>query len=293
MSGPTTRVLLLGATGRVGPHVASELAARPASVRALVRDPDRAADILPPGVDLVPGDFADDAALERAFDGVDSLLLLTPHGPSMGDTQRRLLGWAQRAGTRVVKISGTSSVIRADGPDAGRQHWEVEQELAASGLGHVILRPNAFMQTLLPPIAVSLRTRGVVVNPLGSAGISLIDCADIGAAAAEALTNAHHDGATYILTGPAAPTYAEIADVIETASGRPAPVVEMLPEEMAEVARARGASDWEAGHLAEMLARFRAGESEFITDDVKVMTGRTARSVADYVRHHLDQFTGD
>src|SRR5256885_16147565 len=128
----------------------------------------------------------------------------------MADTQLRLLGMARQAGPRVVKISGTSSVIGPDGTDAGRQHWQVEQQLPGSGLGYVILRPNAFMQTLLPPIATMLQAKGVILNPLGSAGISLIDCADIGDAAAGVLTNARHDGATYVLPGPAAPTYAAI-----------------------------------------------------------------------------------
>jgi len=284
-------VLLFGATGRIGPHAARALATRDVAVRALVRDPDRAADILPADVELIRGDFGEDASVGRALDGVDSVLLLTPHGPDMVDTQLRLLGLARRAGTRVVKISGTSSVIDPGGPDAGRQHWQVEQELAASGPGYVILRPNAFMQTLLPPIAAMLQAKGVMLNPLGSAGISLIDCADIGDAAAEVLTDPRHDGTTYVLTGPAAPTYAEIAATIEAATGRAVPVVDITPEEMAEGARSRGASDWEVGHLAEMLARFRAGASEFVTDDVTTLLGRDPRSVADFIADHRSDFT--
>jgi uncharacterized protein YbjT (DUF2867 family) len=284
-------VLLFGATGRIGPHVARELVARGVSVAAMVRDPARAEAVLPPAVRLVPGDFADDTAVQRALDGTSSLLLLTPHGPDMAATQRRLVGWAAKTGTRVVKISGTSSAIRADGPDAGRQHWQAEQEVAGTGLGFVILRPNAFMQTLLPPIAGSVRTKGVVVNPLGSAAISLVDCVDIGAAAATALTDARHDGQTFALTGPAAVTYADIAGVIETVTGRRATVVETSPQAMAEMARGRGATDWEARHLAEMLALFRAGASEFVTDDVQRLTGRPPRSVADYVRDHAAEFS--
>ena len=283
-------VVLFGATGRIGPHVARELAARDVPVTALVRDPARAAAVLPAAVTLVPGDFADDTTVQRALDGATSLLLLTPHGPDMAATQRRLVGWAAKAGTRVVKISGTSSAIRADGPDAGRQHWQVEQDLAARGVGFVILRPNAFMQTLLPPIAASVRANGVVVNPLGRAGISLIDCADIGAAAAAVLCDDRHDGQTFALTGPAAPTYADIAAVIETVTGRAVTVVETTPEAMADTVRSRGASEWEAAHLAEMLALFRAGASEFVTDDVERLTGRRPRSVADYVHDHAGDF---
>jgi uncharacterized protein YbjT (DUF2867 family) len=283
-------VLLLGATGRIGPHVARELAARGVAVRALVRDPQRAAGVLPEPVELVPGDFGDDASIDRALEGVDSVFLLTPHGPDMAATQIRLLGSARRAGTRVVKVSGTSSVIRPDGPDAGRQHWAVEQELLRSGLGSVILRPNGFMQTLLPAMAASLRAQGAIANPLCAAGISLVDCADVGAAAAEVLTDPGYDGNTYVLTGPAAPTYAEIAEVIETVTGRAAPVLEITPDQAAQAVRARGASAWEANHLAEMLTVFRAGESEYVTGDIKALTGRDPRSVTDYVRDHRDDF---
>ncbi len=284
-------ILLFGATGRIGPYAARALVDRGVAVRALVRDPDRAAGILPPGIELVSGDFGDDTSVDRALDEVDSVLLLTPHGPDAAATQLRLLSRVRRAGPRVVKISGTSSLITPDGPDAGRQHWQVEQELAASGLGYVILRPNAFMQTLLPPVAAMLQAKGVILNPLGSAGISLIDCADIGDAAAEVLTDAGHDGTTYVLTGPVAPTYADIAATIEAITGRAAPVADVTPEEMADAARLRGASDWEAGHLAELLTRFRAGASEFVTDDVKRLLGRDPRSVAHFVNDHRSDFT--
>jgi uncharacterized protein YbjT (DUF2867 family) len=286
-------VLLLGATGRVGPHVARELAARGVAVRALVRDPQRAAGVLPAPVELVSGDFGDDASVVRALAGVDAVFLLTPHGPDMAATQIRLLGSARRAGTRVVKVSGTSSVIHPDGPDAGRQHWAVEQELLRSGLDSVILRPNAFMQTLLPAMGASLQSQGVIANPLGPAGISLVDCADIGAAAAEVLTDPGYDGNTYVLTGPAAPTYAEIAEVIETVTGRAAPVVEITPDQAAQAVRARGASAWEANHLAEMLTLFRAGESEYVTGDIKALTGRDPRSVVDYIRDHRNDFVSN
>jgi uncharacterized protein YbjT (DUF2867 family) len=284
-------VVLFGSTGRIGPHVARELAARGASVTALVRDPARAAAVLPAAVRLVPGDFADAAAVQRAVDDATSLLLLTPHGPDMAATQQRLIDCAAKAGTRVVKISGTSSAIRADGPDAGRQHWQAEQDLAGRGVGFVILRPNAFMQTLLPPVAASVRSNGVVVNPLGPAGISLIDCADIGAAAAAVLCDDRHDGQTFVLTGPAAPTYADIAAVIERVTGRAVTVVDTTPEAMADTARARGATEWEAAHLAEMLTLFRAGASEFVTADTERLTGRRPRSLADHIADHASEFS--
>jgi dihydroflavonol-4-reductase len=64
------RVLVTGATGFTGGHLARALSARGEAVRALVRDRGRAAAGLP-GVELVEGDLTDPAALARAVDGVD------------------------------------------------------------------------------------------------------------------------------------------------------------------------------------------------------------------------------
>ena len=91
---------------------------------------------------------------------------------------------------RIVKLSGTNAGIRPDGPDACRQHWQVEQYLASGRTPCVILRPNAFMQGLLAGLAASAVATGTIANPLGAAGLSMVDCADIGeAAAAEVLTD--------------------------------------------------------------------------------------------------------
>jgi nucleoside-diphosphate-sugar epimerase len=65
------RALVTGATGFTGGHLARALAARGASVRALVRDPARAADLAGAGVDLAAGDLRDRKSIEAAVHGVE------------------------------------------------------------------------------------------------------------------------------------------------------------------------------------------------------------------------------
>ena len=283
-------VLVTGATGRLGPHIVGALLAKDVRVRALTRDSRRAGVVLPGQTEVVAGDLADPQALRGALRGISDLVLLTPHGPDMYDVQARLIDLAADCNVRVVKVSGTSSGIRPDGPDACRQHWLAEEHLRASGLPFAIVRPNAFMQTLLAGVAASVRQRGVVVNPLGSAGISIVDCADVGAATAEVVHDRRHDGSTAVLTGPAAPTYREIAEGVEMVTGRAVSVVEVTPQQAGEGARANGMSDWEAGHLTEMLAMFSAGASEYVTTDVQALTGRPPASAGDWIRRHADLF---
>ncbi len=64
-------VLVTGATGFTGGHLARFLAARGDSVRALVRDPGKAGALAGAGIDVVPGDLEDRGSLERALAGMD------------------------------------------------------------------------------------------------------------------------------------------------------------------------------------------------------------------------------
>ena len=65
------RALVTGATGNVGNAVAAALARRGDEVRALVRDPARAAAVLPQGVEAVRGDVTDPASVEAAAAGCE------------------------------------------------------------------------------------------------------------------------------------------------------------------------------------------------------------------------------
>ncbi|HEY1488924.1 MAG TPA: NmrA family NAD(P)-binding protein [Micromonosporaceae bacterium] len=281
-------VLVIGATGTVGPHVVAALTALGTPVRVLARDGDRARTLLPTGVDVRAGDPGDAGDLLSAVDAdVTAVFLLTAHAGDMAETQLRVIRALRRAPVRIVKLSGTNSAIHPNGPHACRQHWEVEQVLAAGGQPFAVLRANAFMQTLIDQIMLpAALDAGVVANPIADAGISFIDARDVGACAAAVLTDARYDGKTLTLTGPAAVTYRQIADHITTVTGRPVTVREITPADVRDNLAARGMPEWETEHFEEMYELFRDGGSEFVTDDVARILGRTATTVEQHLFRH-------
>jgi UDP-glucose 4-epimerase len=68
------KILVTGATGKVGSRLAKRLAARGDRVRALVRDRDRAKALLGAEIELVEGDLLDAGSLTAAVTGVDAVV---------------------------------------------------------------------------------------------------------------------------------------------------------------------------------------------------------------------------
>ena len=281
-------VLVLGATGTVGPHIVAALAARATPLRVLARHGDRARALLPTGVDVRAGDPGNDRDLLSAVaDDVTAVFLLSAHARDMAETQLRVIRALRRVPVRIVKLSGTSTAIHPDGPHACRQHWEIEQILAASGRPFVVLRANAFMQTLIDQIMLPAALDvGVVANPIAAAGISFIDARDVGDCAASVLTDSAYDGQTLSLTGSAAVTYSQIAGHIATITGRSITVTEVTPADVRDTLAARGMPAWETEHFQEMYQLFRDGGSQFVTDDVSRILGRAAGTVEHHLARH-------
>ncbi|MBX7197641.1 MAG: NAD-dependent epimerase/dehydratase family protein [Sandaracinaceae bacterium] len=67
-------ILVTGATGKVGSRLVAHLADRGDPVRALARDPARAATMLGDRVELVKGDLLDTASLAIAVRGIDAIV---------------------------------------------------------------------------------------------------------------------------------------------------------------------------------------------------------------------------
>lgn len=174
-------ILVTGATGLVGRNVVDQLVQRGAAVRALVRNPSKAA--FAPGVDVVQGDLLDVDSLRAAFEGVSTLFLLNAVVPDEFTQALVALNLAREAGIeRVVYLS----VIHADRyvnvPHfAGK--YGVERMIEQLGIPATILRPAYFMDNDRTVQDVVFQY-GVYPMPVSSRGLAMVDARDIGEIAA-------------------------------------------------------------------------------------------------------------
>jgi dihydroflavonol-4-reductase len=245
------RVLVTGATGKVGYAIASALLDRGDQVRALVRDPSRAASILPAGIEPLRGDITDTDSLAAGVEGCELVF------NSMGMPEQwvkdegifdrvnavgsgALATAAKRAGVRRLIHTSTHDVFHAetgqrfdetmlaDYPkgtayERSKQHAEELVLTERDGMEVVVLNPSgvygptpsptpSFENGIFEPV---VRKRLPAVPP-GGTGYAFVE----GVAAGHLLAaEKGTDGERYILADGYA-SFREIAETVKEVAGR-------------------------------------------------------------------------
>lgn len=128
---------------------------------------------------------------------------------------------------------------------------------------------------------------GVLAAPAGDARIAMVDPADIGEVAAVLLTSPDHAGRVYAVTGGTAVTYHEVAAAFSSALGRRITFADVPDDAAMRALLDSGAPEWLASDLVTLFGKLRAGACATATDSVRELTGRPARTLADWAREHL------
>ena len=235
-----TTILVTGATGQQGGAVARRLLADGVAVRAFTRDPGTPAakDLAARGAELVPGDLADSASVERAVAGADGVFSVQPVAGynAAADFDEETVGIAladaaKAAGVRhFVYTSANSAEL-----DLGLTHMygkrRIELHLLGSGLSATVVRPTSFMENFLMP-QFGLGRAELATAALPELSMQLIALDDIADVAAAAFADpARFDGRVIDLAGDSL-TNPEIAAAISRATGREVPYRQIPMEEL-------------------------------------------------------------
>jgi nucleoside-diphosphate-sugar epimerase len=248
------RVLVTGAAGYTGLALAVHLLASGYGVRALVRRPSQARDLLHAGADVVAGDVRDRGTIERALEDVDRVYHLAAVFRKAGvpdseyrtvhvDATKQLVECSAAAGiSRVVHCSTVG--VHGDvgqGPaneDAPLQPGDIYQETKLEGeqiaietaekLGVplTVVRPGPIYgpgeRRLFKIIGGVARGRFMLVGD-GTARFQMVYIKDLVEGIRLAGEAPEAVGRTYILTGDEAPTLNDLVDEIASVAQVRAP----------------------------------------------------------------------
>lgn len=283
-------ILVTGATGTIGSVLVRLLAERGEPVRAMTRNP--SGGNLPPGVEVVYGDFDKPASLEQAVAGASALFLLTAPGAAVGDHDTAMLEVARQAGVAsAVKLSAIATgEIGPDGKVIGSWHIPGEQALQASGMAWTLLRPTSFASNTLS-WAASISNGVPITNLTGTGRQGVIDPRDVAAVAAEVLTSAEHDGQTYTLTGPELLSVPDQVARLAQVLGHAIETVDVPLEEALQFLLASGMSQTFANGVVSGSAFVVVGRNAVVTDDVERILGHAPGSYQTWAQYHRAAFT--
>ena len=278
-------IAITGATGQLGQQVFANLLNTTAANQlvAVVRNPAKAEALSQKGVVVRQADYGDEAALTRALQGVDKLLIISSSEVGQRAPQHRnIINAAKAAG---VKFIAYTSLLHADTPPLGLadEHVATEKMLADSGIPFALLRNGWYTEHYLASAPAALE-HGVFIGAAGEGKIASATRADYAAAAARVIAEDGHAGKVYELAGDHGWTLSELAAELAKQSGKNVVYQNLSQADFAAALKSVGLP---AG-LADMLADSDVGASKGgLFDDSHTLSkliGRPSTSLAESVK---------
>lgn len=274
------KIAVTAASGQLGAAIVE--AAKPIvgddNVIAVARTPSKARGL---NVEVRAGDYDDPDQLERAFAGVDAVLLVSGMAPP--DVRiaqhRNVIQAAKSAG--VGKIVYTS----IHGPDEGTafspvvaSNRQTEADVRASGLAWAIGRNGLYVEPDVEYIE-TYKARGEIANCAADGKCGYTTRAELGFAYARLLTEPSLEGKTYALYGEPI-TQSTLARYLGDAFGVSLPYRSMTVEEY-QAERVAELGDFMGTIIAGIYAGIRAGVYDE-PSDFEAVAGRPHQSWEDY-----------
>jgi NAD(P)H dehydrogenase (quinone) len=287
MNLPDKQLLVTGASGNLGMAVVAELRRLGAKkVIAATRTPGSHKELTALGVEEREADFDRPETLQKAFQGVERLLLISTdslHAPDVRIKQHRAaIQAAVDAGVKHVVYTSLPNAHPTEGPSIPDDHFWTEVALFESGLDWTILRNNLYAEVILRFAQSALKT-GKLVSATQSQGRSYVTREDCARTAAAALLNSTGN-AIYDVTGPASVTHGEIASILSRLSGRSIQYVNVTPDEVEKGLVAAGIPQFAARSVRELDEETSRGYQAIVTPTVKDLTGRVPMSVENFLQ---------
>jgi uncharacterized protein YbjT (DUF2867 family) len=286
-------IAVVGATGNTGRAVVKELKALGENPVCVVRNADKARDVLGADAKTAVAELTDKGALEKALQGITSVFVVTGHNPGMVEQQGNVMEAAEKAGAKyLVRVSGGRAVVQKDSPSVvGRGHYVIEEALKNSKLGVVVLRPGLFMQNMFAQIPL-IKDGKIVVPVAKDKPMALTDVRDTGALGARVIADAaRYAGQTIEFTGKLT-NYGNFADDFSQALGRPVACITTTVEQAEQTMKSRNMPDWLVMHLV-LIAKLSIDGAFSVenTKPIRDIVGRDPITTRQFVEDHKAMFS--
>ncbi len=256
-------ILVVGATGKTGSRVASKLEEKGVSVRRGSRNAE------------IQFDWEIPATWAPTLQGVTKAYVTYFPDLAFPGAVEKL-----EAFTKVAAASGLKHIVLLSG--RGEHHARLgEAVVQASGLDFTLVRASWFAQNFSEGYLRDPILAGVLPMPGGDIREPIIDIDDIADVVVAALTEDHHRGQLYEVTGPRLLSFADMSKILTAKIGRPIQHIPITFEDFhANVAQAGG--DFVADVFTAIARETLDGRNAKICDGIERALSRRPRNFADF-----------
>jgi NAD(P)H dehydrogenase (quinone) len=273
-------IAVTGATGKLGRLVLERLLARvpAAELIAVVRSPEKAADLAARGVQVRRGDYDDPSSLTAALTGVDRLLFISASEVGRRIAQHQAVVDAARAAG--VKLVAYTSILNADTTGIGlaAEHKQTEAMIRASGVPFVFLRHGWYLENYTETLGPALGM-GMVFGAAGEGRVAPATRADFAEAAAAVITGDGHAGKVYELAGDEGFTLSEFAAAVSRWAGKSIGYTNLPEPAFAEALIGAGLPEPFARVLADADVGIARGDLTTSSGDLRRLIGRPTQTL--------------
>jgi uncharacterized protein YbjT (DUF2867 family) len=279
---------IMGITGRVGGAIAKNLLAHGEKIRAIVRNPEKAAQWKDRGAEIAIADSDNPNALASAFEGTDGVFLMVPPNfapePGFPELRKTLVSYRSALAKALPKKAVYLSSIGAEqtsGLGLITGSHLLEQALGDLPIAHAFLRPGWFMENHAWDVTTAQSEGKIFSNlyPLDHK-FSLVATADIGKAGADVLRQEWTGTRNIEVAGPEQYSPNDIARALSSALGRGVEAVAVPREKWTEFLLGQGMPEGRTEPRAEMVDAFNSGWIHFGVPGTENVTGTISLNVA-------------
>lgn len=273
-------IAVTGATGHLGKLVIEDLIQRgtnPKTIAALVRDQNKAQDLVSKGVNVRLGNYNSEGSMLDALSGIDQLLLVSASEVGQRVQQHtNVVNAAKKAGVRQIAYT---SILKADSSKMklAAEHFATEKIIQDSGLPYIFLRNSWYFENYTQQLK-NILASGVIAGSAKDGKVSAAARADYASAAVAVLLGKGTGKTVYELGGPGF-TLSELAQTISKVSGKKVEYQDMPEPEYAKLLVSFGLPEVYAQMLADSDVGIQRGELYTESKDLEMLLGRKPISV--------------
>ena len=289
-----------GAQGSTGRQIAALLLNKGVPVRAFVHKVDARSNALRElGAEVVQGDLLDPVSVRASLSGIRRAYFTYPVTDGLLEATTIFATAAREAGTELVVNNSQIQGARKAPSFRNMQHGLADRIFDWAEIGAVHLHAPPYYENVRALVRNSVSEQSTVLLPWGdgSATIPLVGAEDVARVAATLLANSETPSENGYDLIAATPSVKEVVDTLSAVLQRPIRYVDITDEQWADAMKDR-INPHALDHLSHLWRYFRSSErggdaeARRVTDTIRIVTGGSAQTLADFFSANASEFGG-